>query len=696
MLRKVGTTLVLVVALVVGASLPAAAEPGDLDGTFGACGIAAAKVLPNYETLMSPAELIRQPSGMIVQAFGGPNGVASLHRFQRNGRVDRTFGLAGEARPPIRLEAPRNHSVFQTATGRIYVTGRLASGEGAIAALTVDGQPDPTFGIGGLVTLADGIIWSAGAQHDGRLLIVHATSGVVHIERLTLDGSVDPTFAAVDPAIVQNAYSLDIGTNDEVVIMTLASGIDWLLPHVLRLDRDGSLISSYALSESIPNDNSTDFDIPVLTPLSDGSVIITRNRQTYSDRSGRTVVSKFLPTGSVDPSFGNGGRISVRINGSSWTTNTAVLADGEIALLVRDSPLTLDRPMHFGLQFRLPTGALDTTRTGPTFFFSNGGRDARVFGLTSSQDTVAIGFASPSPNGTFAAIAKFSLDQLRVGAGLMLQWDGTAWPSRLAGNPGPECPYDTPYWPDNDNARGITTVPGQGGYVVDLFGGIHPFSIGRQRPAPAAPLGGPYWPGWNIVRGIAAKSDGAGGYVLDAYGALHSFHTGTNPQPAQIVNGPYWPGWDIARSVALMPDGNRGYILDGFGGVHRFTTPGHSLPPALNHTAYWPGWDIARGISILGDGTGGYIVDAYGGVHPFGIGTHPPPPSPAPSTAINYVPGNDWVRGFSFIDPLPPAASIRASERSAGAGETRPLDDLRAAAGISSPAESPTEQHLSH
>jgi len=46
-------------------------------------------------------------------------------------------------------------------------------------------------------------------------------------------------------------------------------------------------------------------------------------------------------------------------------------------------------------------------------------------------------------------------------------------------------------------------VPGgTGGYVLDLFGGLHPFRIGAGAQPPAT-SGGPYWPGQDVTRGVA-------------------------------------------------------------------------------------------------------------------------------------------------------------------------------------------------
>ena len=93
------------------------------------------------------------------------------------------------------------------------------------------------------------------------------------------------------------------------------------------------------------------------------------------------------------------------------------------------------------------------------------------------------------------------------------------------------------------------TPSGQGGYVVDGFGGLHRFAIDGA-PLPPMPSAGPYWPGWDVVRGIALSRGSGGGWVLDAFGVLHPFQSRghTPPKPSA---GPYWPGLDQARGVGV-------------------------------------------------------------------------------------------------------------------------------------------------
>lgn len=209
------------------------------------------------------------------------------------------------------------------------------------------------------------------------------------------------------------------------------------------------------------------------------------------------------------------------------------------------------------------------------------------------------------------------------------------------------------YWQGWDIARGAagafdtSSNPLPGGYVVDGWGGVHPFGQGGLG-APPAPSGTRYWQGWDIVRGIATMPDGSGGFILDGWGGLHPFGlNGKNP-PA-VSTGPYWKGWDIARGVTILPDGSGGYVVDGWGGLHPFGVGAGAAPAVPAATPYWTGWDIVRGVSAPywnggtgPTGAGGYVVDGWGGTHPFGTVAAKPvtPPLGAP-----YWPGWPIARG---------------------------------------------------
>src|SRR5207245_8519455 len=114
-----------------------------------------------------------------------------------------------------------------------------------------------------------------------------------------------------------------------------------------------------------------------------------------------------------------------------------------------------------------------------------------------------------------------------------------------------------------------------------------------------------YWSGWDIARGIVLNprtaSAPATGYVLDGWGGIHPFSSGL--MPSTPTDNAYWSGWDIARGIVLSGTG-MGYTLDGYGGVHPF-----GGTAAATTSAYWGGWDIARGLTFFSGSGGGEVLD---------------------------------------------------------------------------------------
>ena len=182
-----------------------------------------------------------------------------------------------------------------------------------------------------------------------------------------------------------------------------------------------------------------------------------------------------------------------------------------------------------------------------------------------------------------------------------------------------------PYWAGWDIARGAAAAyssssPLPDGYVVDGWGGLHPYAQGGVA-VPPQPSGASFWRGWDIVRGVALMPDGSGGFTLDGWGGLHPFALGSHAAPALVPGSPYWPGWDIARGVAAPywdagAGQSGGYVSDAYGAPHPFGDLVGSPVPVPTGGPYWAGWSIARGVVAFGTG-GGFVLDGFGALHPY-------------------------------------------------------------------------------
>jgi hypothetical protein len=200
-------------------------------------------------------------------------------------------------------------------------------------------------------------------------------------------------------------------------------------------------------------------------------------------------------------------------------------------------------------------------------------------------------------------------------SGWVMDGFGGLHPFAASGTPMPAVPYTTGYWPGwtiaNDFVAFCITVggvPHAAGCVLDGFGGLHPWADSSSVIGDVSCTGTGYWPGWDIATKIAVVPGQDYGYVMDGFGGLHPF----NGAPPVSPSG-YWPGWEIAADVVATTDG--GYTVDGFGGIHPFGSA-----PAISPSGYWPGWDIARAITSAWTGTTGgvFVLDGFGGIHPAG------------------------------------------------------------------------------
>ena len=183
--------------------------------------------------------------------------------------------------------------------------------------------------------------------------------------------------------------------------------------------------------------------------------------------------------------------------------------------------------------------------------------------------------------------------------GVVLDGWGGLHPFRVNGNAAPLTIQPTAYWPYWDIARKVVIfADGKGGLVLDGWGGLHPFGINGPAPVlPSKMAESAYWPGWDIARDVVLipGNGGHSGYVLDGWGGVHPFFATSDvgaTMPAAVNPSAYWIGWDIARGIWMLPgSASAGYTLDGWGGLHPF-----GGAPAIKSSAYWPGWDIAKGV----------------------------------------------------------------------------------------------------
>ena len=224
---------------------------GTPDPTFGTGGVVS---LPGST---SPSVLTPLPDGGAVVGWVFNDGIGNtldfaLVRVTATGAIDPTFGTGGTAvvSTPGGSDTADLAAVVVQPDGRILLAGdqtadRIILGQppryfqGVVARLTATGQPDPSFGAGGVAVVTDptgtftSLIESGLAlQPDGRIVLAGAGSATaVGVRpqvyapvavRLTADGRPDPTFGA--GGWVQVAFSLPNFSNGFTAVSVLPDG----------------------------------------------------------------------------------------------------------------------------------------------------------------------------------------------------------------------------------------------------------------------------------------------------------------------------------------------------------------------------------------------------------------------------------------------------------------------------------------
>lgn len=66
----------------------------------------------------------------------------------------------------------------------------------------------------------------------------------------------------------------------------------------------------------------------------------------------------------------------------------------------------------------------------------------------------------------------------------------------------------------------------------------------------------------------AWRRPGTGRYVLDGWGGVHPFAIGSNPIPPAVSTGVYYRGWDVVDGISLGADGRTVAVVDSHDGIH--------------------------------------------------------------------------------------------------------------------------------
>ncbi len=251
----------------------------------------------------------------------------------------------------------------------------LLAGPASLTALAADGELDVEFGVGGLVSID-----LEGYNDDGQALAVDGVGRIylagsrnIHgqgdqdfvVARLLPDGERDMQFGT------DGWVGLDLsgtGSSEQVTSIALQSDGKILLAGtsnrqgsfdftLVRLLPDGSPDSRFGTQGMVATDFGGGEAVYSLHVAPDGRILAAG----FSSTGGYDIaVAGYLPDGTLDPSFGSGGRLSLDFSGGSFDQaySMALQANGRILLAgVSDSAGDYD----FAVVRLLANGTLDAS-----------------------------------------------------------------------------------------------------------------------------------------------------------------------------------------------------------------------------------------------------------------------------------------------------------------------------------------------
>src|SRR5690349_19998107 len=392
---------------------------GNLDPTFGTGGTVRTDFAGNIDQANAVAI---QPNGQIVAAgssFSNSKTVEDfiVARYNANGSLGKRFGRNGKITTDFFRNVDSISAIAIQPDGRIIVAGfaQLAGSGGtprvfALARYRSDGQPDTTFGNGGVITTSFGGNFAAASavmvQPDGKIVIAGTVdfnpdlpgSGLdFALARYNASGTLDGSFGKGGKVVFDFFGSFDQANGavlqpDGKIIVVGSASYDSLNRDIgfalARFNTDGSIDFGFGTGgKQITDFFGAGAKANGVVLQQDGKFVVAG---TASDSSTRPVatdiaVARYNADGSLDSAFGTAGETAIPFAGSSTEQGNALALTTDGKIVVAGAAFkTLATPPDFALVRYNSNGSLDTG------FGSGGTITTDVAGGTDEVKAVAI------------------------------------------------------------------------------------------------------------------------------------------------------------------------------------------------------------------------------------------------------------------------------------------------------------------
>ncbi len=264
--------------------------------------------------------VVLQPDGKLIAAGQS----FALARYNANGALDPSFGTGGKVTTPFGSDYAVAFALVLQPDGKLVAAGDTETGsnhEFALARYNPDGSLDPSFGTGGKVTTAfSGDLhgaYSLVLQPDGKLVAGGYIAGPNYgaaLARYNADGSLDPSFGG-DGRVTTALFGADaLVLQPDGKLLATGGSPDGLA--LARYNPDGSLDTSFNRTGEVTTKIRSHAAAQALALQPDGKLVAAGYTYTGSTDQHRLsadfALARYKPDGSLDGSFGRGGKVTTK------------------------------------------------------------------------------------------------------------------------------------------------------------------------------------------------------------------------------------------------------------------------------------------------------------------------------------------------------------------------------------------------
>ena len=336
-MRRVLALIFVVVTFLLFTPHSAQAAAGDLDPRFGNGGVVQTDFAQTDDYVLGVG---LQPDGKII--VSGQSGIypdlhSALVRYNRNGRLDSTFGTGGRVVVMFHPNSDYLDALVLQSDGKIVAAGSASGTAFLVARFNADGTLDQTFGNNGSVQTTFGDPTAAAhdliLQADGRIIAVGVSGAGPYSElndfvlaRYNIDGSLDPTFGNGGKVKTHFPGVTNTGSTASSIALQLDGKLvvggsykNERTPHqfaVARYNANGSLDSTFGNAGKVVTFvGAGDAFATALVIQSNGRIVLTGYSETTQDHD--FTLAGYTSNGTPDSTFGNAGLMTTDFSGGS-------------------------------------------------------------------------------------------------------------------------------------------------------------------------------------------------------------------------------------------------------------------------------------------------------------------------------------------------------------------------------------------